>query len=441
MPNPGAVASLQAFDKETINTVIQIPDYWLRQRLALQHREAVVVEAFVAFDEMFYLQLRWGDHEGKTYPELWLSSVGAQHHKLMLDVSVQSPQFTHANGDWADTVVNTGANPQWSPCTWSTPTRPTEVQRPSSLISMRLDVLPTLHNELSISLDQTVMFTIIGNIWELDDAPVASLHCKSFRTRVRESSSDSATPNMTARMIENVAETRGEGEIDTDIQLVPDEAEEDANDSGSISPAAQAAESIRAAASSASGADASSSSQEGRARRRGAGRAAHAFVLQAQSPVFRRMLATGMTESTDRIVHMAGVSPQQLDDLLEALYGFGVPTQAREDDGRLLALLSAADRYEILALRDECAALLEPRVCEYNMQALLKAADMHHATALRDTVLGFIAGRLERVAAVMDCDDPAVRRSVREYLAAAESCSRKHLASADIKPAEVTLTV
>lgn len=437
MPNPGALASLQAFEKDNVNTVVQIPDYWLRQRLASQQREAVVVEAFVAFDEMFYLHLRWKDGDDRHHPEMSLSSVGAQHHKLMLDVSVQSPQFTFASGDLRDA----GGNAQWSPCTWSTLTRPAEVQRPISLLPLRIDVQPTLHNDLSISLDQTVVFTLTGTIWELDDAPTASLHCKTFRSRMQDPNESGALPDITTRMIANISLAQSASGLEPDLLLVPDaEVEEKEEDDEQSSCSAGRGE----AAAFGSTDGLASSSKFGLVKRgddRGQARPAHSFLLKAQSPVFRRMLAAPMTEAAEGVVRMTGVAPRQLDDLLGTIYSFALPEEVREDDERLMALLSAADRYELLALRDECAALLEPRVCEENMAALLKVADLHQAQSLRTAVLGFIAGRLERVAAVMDVDDRAMRKSIRDYLAAAESRTKKHAAAIDMKPAEVTLTV
>lgn len=419
MPNPGAMTSLQAFDKESISTVIQVPDYQLRLRLSLQQREPLVVEAFLAFGEMFYLHLRW--KVGGTCPELLLTSVGSRDHKLMLDLCIQSPQFkAHPGGEGLQPVL----------CTWSTPMRPMEVQRPSSVLPLQSDRQATFGNDVNIPLDQVVTFTLTGTIWELDDTPIHSLHCKSYRSSARDCD-PLGQPDIAARMIANVAATWGSAEVAPDIQLVPDAdpaADEDDGTGSCHEPPAF------------SGGGASAPSTP-RKPRRGAPRGAHAFMLQAQSPVFRRMLAAPMTEAADRVVHMAGVSPTELDDLLSAIYSFGVPAEVREEDDRLIALLGLADRYELLSLRDECATLLEPRVTEANMGALLKVADMHHAATLRATVLGFVAARLERVAAVMDTDDRMVRRSLRDYIVASESCHRKHAAAADMKAMEVTLTV
>lgn len=419
MPNPGAMTSLQTFDRETINTVVHVPDYKIRHRLSQQQKEGLVVEAFVAFDEMFYLHLRWAD--GSNFPEVLLSSVGARYHKLILDLNVQSPHFTYSTGDL---VV---AAPQWSPCTWSTPSRLVEVQRPSSLVPLQVDKSPTYHNDVNISLEQTVTFTLTGTIWELDDSPTCSLHCKSYRARTRESSLSSAVTDKTAAgMISNVAATRFAPDVATDLQIVLVEecgttSEQDSErqrvtcdlvDSEAVSPV--------------SSSDA---------------RRAHSFLLQAQSPVFRRMLAAPMLEASERTIKMSGVTSQQLDDLLQAVYRFGVPPEVQDSEDRLLGLLALADRYELLELRYECAALLEMRLSEANMATLLQVADLHQATELRTTALEFITARIERIASVMDTDNPNVRKNVREYLSTSESFYKAHTAAGELKTQEVTLTV
>ena len=48
---------------------------------------------------------------------------------------------------------------------------------------------------------------------------------------------------------------------------------------------------------------------------------------------------------------------------------------------RLLGLMALADRYELIAVRDECAACLQLRLTEANMATLLKVADLHQASA------------------------------------------------------------
>jgi len=300
---------------------------------------------------------------------------------------VQSPHFTYSTSDSAHTVPA-----QWAPCTWSTDAEPFDVHRSGHITLLQVDRPPTHHNDINVSVEQTVTFTLAGTAWELDDSPIALLQCRSYRTKMQES--ELRPTGITARMTENVAAMKNTPDAARDIEIELDDG---------ISPPFEA----------------------------------HAFVLQAQSPVFRRMLAGPMVEATRRRIQMAGVTPSELEDFLSAMYCFCVPRDVQEDDNRLLELLSLADRYEVMALRDECAAILETRLSEDNMAALLKVADMHQATRLRTAALEFIAARIERIAAVMDTEDKDLRASVREHLTTTGASYRTHYGFKE----DITLTV
>lgn len=380
--------SLQAFDRESVNTVIHIPDYRLRQHLSVQHQEALVVEAFVAFDELFYLHLTWP--EGGHYPEVLLSSNGAQQRQLVLDLNVQSSHFTYSTGEGVYSV----AAPQWVACTWSTPVEPFEVRRSGGgTIKLNVDRPPTYHNDINVSLEQTVTFTVMGMIWQLDGVAISSLQCASYLSR--KLPGDARTESVTTSMVGSIAASREAPDIATDVEFqLEDEA---CTTLG-----------------------------------------AHAFLLQSQSPVFKRMLAGPMQEAKDRTIKITDLTRGELTDFLNALYEFNVPSDMQGDEERLLALLATADRYEVIALRDECAALLQGRLSESNMATLLRVADMHQASSLRAVALEFITANTDRVAVAMDSDDPAVRRSIREHMAAVRTAA---LAAKDLRQSEATLTV
>lgn len=314
----------------------------------------------------------------------------------MLDLSVQSTHFTFSAGD----TVYSVAAPQWAPCTWSTPIVPVEVPRQGRPIQLNMDRPPTYHNDINVGLDQTVALSLTGTLWQLDESPLASLQCPSYRSR--KQALDAQSSECSASMVRSIAVAQSLSEIPADVRIQLDCGPPDSADG-------------------AAGA--------------GVDRGVHAFVLQAQSPVFRRMLAGPMLEATDRTVKMAGVSPGELDDFLTAVYQLGVPRELQEDQDRLLGLLSMADRYEVIALRDACAVLLSRQLTEDNMVAILRVADLHQAEGLRLAALDFITARMERVASAMDSDDQSVRRSVREHLSALAT------REAAVKPMEVTLTV
>jgi speckle-type POZ protein len=164
----------------------------------------------------------------------------------------------------------------------------------------------------------------------------------------------------------------------------------------------------------------------------------HAFVLKAHSPVFRRMFEGRMAEAADRIVTIKHVSAIELDDFLRCLYEMSVPKEVQGDEGRLMSLLTLADRYEVLPLRDECATMLATRLSDTNMAAVLKVADMHQALELKAVALAFITSRPERIVAVMDTDDMSLRASIREYLQTSPGMQGVLASSREVPPLPAT---
>lgn len=372
MPHPMATRSLEAFDKEHVNNVIHIPDYKLRSKLCLEQKEAgaIVVEAFSAFDVMFYLHLGWAQG-GSCYPCMSLSLASSQCHKLAIDLHLTSPSFSYVAGENPAQIVN---------CSWSTTAQLVEVHKTTTIIPLTVDRPPTHHNDTHITLEQIVTLTFVGTLWKLELQPTDSLWCASYRARKND-----AEPDLTGiliGMVENIASMQA---MDTDpsgrIQIKLDEE--------SAMPSE-----------------------------------AHAFVLQAHSPVFRRMLDSNMTEATERVVSMANVTLQELDDLVSCLYQMRIPKEVQDDESRLLALLALSDRYEILELHSVCAAVLSKKLTEANMTAVLKVADMHNAHSLRKAALQFISCRMERIIGVMDTDDKCLRAVLRDHLMSDEVLGR-----------------
>lgn len=398
MPNPATMNSLQSFEREHVNIVIHVPDYKLRRQISLQEKESLVVEAFSAFEEMFYLHLRWA--EGSKYPDFSLTVMAAQKHRMVLELNIQSPYFTYVSSD----VTYSASTPQWTTCNWSTAPTPIEIHRSNTTIPLSVDRPPTQHNDGNISFEQTMTIAIVGTLWKLDDCPTDALRCFSYRGRIRDAA-EPQSAGFLPRMIANIAAMKAPGNnvgagqrSDTLLEIAVD---------GTNCDISADADERRG------GADAD---VEIRLDDEGQVFTVHSFVLKAHSPVFRRMLDGSMAEAFEGVVNMKNVSASELDDLLACLYELSVPKEVQEDEGRLMSLLALADRYEVLALRDECACLLALRLSESNMAAILKIADMHQASELKASALAFIACRPERLIVAMDTDDVGLRKSVREYL-------------------------
>merc|ERR1719336_3858157 len=116
-------------------------------------------------------------------------------------------------------------------------------------------------------------------------------------------------PDVTSRMICNIASTQSAADLETDLVLIPDVDDAPEEESAPSSRKGEASE-VAADGEEHPRAIAAAKDRGGRPR------AAHAFLLKAQSPVFRRMLAAPMTEAAEGVVRMTGVTERQLDDLL-----------------------------------------------------------------------------------------------------------------------------
>lgn len=406
MPNPGTMTSLQTFDRECLNNVIHIPDYSLRRQLALAHTEALIVEAFTAFDAFFHLQLRWTS--GRSYPDLQLMSSTWHCQKVVLDISIQSPHFSHEGGFGI----------------WSSDAIAYEVNRAGLVVPLRVNQPPATQNDSHIGLEQMVTFTIVGTLWRLDDSAITALHCKSFREQSHDVASGKRA-GATTLMVENHLSMLDADDGKTDVRIELEDDVISSDEKTEVATGEPMAATFRDETVVAYDRSGGPRLLVSVAATPPSTRMVHSFVLQAQSPVFRRMLAGPMTEATDGVIKISGMTAVELDDFLRALYGLAVPPDVFEDTDRLLGLLAIADRYGVVPLRDDCAAALESRLSEENMGTLLKIADMHQASGLRTAALHFIARRADWMVAVMDTDDASVRRSVREHLRVVEMAKRK----------------
>merc|ERR1712232_743645 len=93
---------------------------------------------------------------------------------------------------------------------------PVEAHQAKCMIPLRLDKQPTYHNDINVSLEQTITFTLVGTAWKLDEAPLASLHCKSYGTKPRDLAS-TGVKTVTTRMIDHISEMREASDVPHDI--------------------------------------------------------------------------------------------------------------------------------------------------------------------------------------------------------------------------------
>jgi len=107
---------------------------------------------------------------------------------------------------------------------------------------------------------------------------------------------------------------------------------------------------------------------------------AHKILLTARCPYFDRMFQSGMNESLSNEVHITDVSPTVFKELIQFLYSGTVPEFSSETT---IELLSAADKYGIRELRDQCESILCANLYAENVVDVLILAEELHCHGLK----------------------------------------------------------
>jgi speckle-type POZ protein len=134
---------------------------------------------------------------------------------------------------------------------------------------------------------------------------------------------------------------------------------------------------------------------------------AHRAILSVRSPVFRRMFASGMLESTKGVVDVVDIEMGVFMEVLKYVYCGKCDEQVLSD--KVLEVLAAADRYDINGLKLLCSDILISRLHTTTAAATLLAADTYHALDLKKQVLVFITKYFMDVFTTEDFKDLCLR--------------------------------
>ncbi|GBO16393.1 Speckle-type POZ protein [Araneus ventricosus] len=114
---------------------------------------------------------------------------------------------------------------------------------------------------------------------------------------------------------------------------------------------------------------------------------AHTFILGARSPVFKSMFSSDMKEKINGCVDIEDLNDNTVLRLLRYIYSAEVEelewVSATE-------LYEAADKYQILSLKDVCSSHLKNSLCVNNACESLVLADLHQDEDLKVFVQDFI---------------------------------------------------
>ncbi|GBM94448.1 Protein roadkill [Araneus ventricosus] len=114
---------------------------------------------------------------------------------------------------------------------------------------------------------------------------------------------------------------------------------------------------------------------------------AHKTILGARSPVFKAMFSSDMREKISDCVDIEDLNDDTVLRLLRYIYSADVEELAW---GSATQLYEAADKYEVLSLKDICSSCLRNNLCPGNACETLALADLHQDEDLKGFVQDFI---------------------------------------------------
>ncbi|GIY19768.1 speckle-type POZ protein-like A [Caerostris extrusa] len=101
---------------------------------------------------------------------------------------------------------------------------------------------------------------------------------------------------------------------------------------------------------------------------------AHWFILSARSPVFRAMLQSDVNEKAQDCIDIEDVDAETVRRMLLYMYTDACEDLQWESASKLYA---AADKYQILSLKEECSSFLMSNLDTANACDALMIADLH----------------------------------------------------------------
>ncbi|GFR19835.1 TD and POZ domain-containing protein 3 [Trichonephila clavata] len=113
---------------------------------------------------------------------------------------------------------------------------------------------------------------------------------------------------------------------------------------------------------------------------------AHKAILSARSPVFRAMFTTDMKEKIQECVNVQDLEDDTIRGML--MYVYSSETEGLEWESAL-KLFFAADKYQIIGLKNKCRSFLKRNMCPSTMCDVLVLADMHGDDELKTAAQGY----------------------------------------------------
>jgi len=119
----------------------------------------------------------------------------------------------------------------------------------------------------------------------------------------------------------------------------------------------------------------------------------HKAILSARSSVFRAMFQHDMRESKNNEIIIQDLDFSTVKDMVRYVYSGRVTDLVDKSD----LLLSAADKYDIKDLKEECCQSLSANLAVDQVVDVLVLSDLHKANDLKATAIAFLLAHKEEV--------------------------------------------
>ena len=116
---------------------------------------------------------------------------------------------------------------------------------------------------------------------------------------------------------------------------------------------------------------------------------AHSFIIEESSPVLTAMFQHDMQEASNRSVKVQDIEPDVFRQLLHYVYTGDAPDLENEEMTEPLYI--AADKYQIISLKEWCSTELSDKITVDNAVRLLAVAHLHSDEKLKQICAYFIA--------------------------------------------------
>lgn len=131
---------------------------------------------------------------------------------------------------------------------------------------------------------------------------------------------------------------------------------------------------------------------------------AHVMIVASCSPVLAAMFGNDFKEKHEKVVNIKDITPETFSRLLRFMYvGDASLETVAEDD--LSELLTAADKYGVETLKEDCALHMSRNLKIENAARFLVLAHLHNSSVLHETTLEFMSKNAKAVCSRKDWMD------------------------------------